>query len=57
LRKLGQHDWLADVLIEKSKEENGHDLWALSDLAALGVAEQVVRATNPSPSCRIGRRI
>ena len=50
MHKLGQHAGLADVLIEKSKEEHGHDFWALSDLAALGVSEQAIRATSPSPS-------
>jgi pyrroloquinoline quinone (PQQ) biosynthesis protein C len=50
MHKLGQHGPLADLLIEKSKEEGGHDLWALSDLAALGVPEQAVRATSPSPA-------
>lgn len=50
LKKLGQHGWLADVLIEKSREERGHDKWAMSDLATLGVTEQEVRATSPSPA-------
>jgi pyrroloquinoline quinone (PQQ) biosynthesis protein C len=36
------------VLIEKSQEEGGHDIWALSDLAALGVQEVDVRSTSPS---------
>lgn len=48
LNKLGQHSWLADVLIEKAKEEKGHDLWALADLAALGVGERQVQATSAS---------
>lgn len=48
LNKLGQHSWLAEVLIEKSAEEKGHDLWALADLAALGVTEKQVLATAPS---------
>jgi pyrroloquinoline quinone (PQQ) biosynthesis protein C len=47
LTQLGRHGWLADTLIEKSSEEQGHDLWALSDLAALGVSEQAVKATSP----------
>ena len=48
LNRLGQHSWLADVLIEKAKEEKGHDLWALADLAALGVGERQVQATSAS---------
>jgi pyrroloquinoline quinone (PQQ) biosynthesis protein C len=48
LKSLGQHGWLADVLIEKSREERGHDLWALSDLAALGVREVDIKGTSPS---------
>lgn len=48
LNQLGQHGWLADVLIEKAKEEKGHDLWALADLAALGVGERQVQATGAS---------
>lgn len=48
LKSLGRHGWLADVLIEKSQEEWGHDLWALSDLAALGVGEVDIKGTSPS---------
>jgi pyrroloquinoline quinone (PQQ) biosynthesis protein C len=48
LNKLGQHGWLADVLVEKAKEETGHDLWALADLEALGVVERSVKATSAS---------
>lgn len=49
LSKLGQHGWLAEVLIEKAEEEQGHDLWALADLAALGTTERQVKETSPSP--------
>jgi pyrroloquinoline quinone (PQQ) biosynthesis protein C len=48
LKSLGQHGWLADVLIEKSQEERGHDHWALSDLAALGVKDTDIKSTSPS---------
>jgi hypothetical protein len=48
LKSLGQHGWLADVLIEKSREERGHDLWALYDLAVLGVREVDIEGTSPS---------
>ncbi|MBX9592216.1 MAG: iron-containing redox enzyme family protein [Hyphomonadaceae bacterium] len=50
LNKLGQHGWLADVLIEKAGEEKGHDLWALADLEALGLVAKQVQATSASPA-------
>lgn len=43
---------LATRLLAKSKEETGHDLWALQDLAELGVSLEALRLRPPSPSVR-----
>jgi pyrroloquinoline quinone (PQQ) biosynthesis protein C len=36
LAASGQHQCLAQLLLEKSTEEDGHDAWARADLRALG---------------------
>ncbi|MFP2897135.1 iron-containing redox enzyme family protein [Corallococcus sp. 4LFB] len=45
MKREGQHTALADLLLQKSREENGHERWLLQDLAALGwTQERVERA-------------
>jgi pyrroloquinoline quinone (PQQ) biosynthesis protein C len=50
-RCMDDHPDLAGYLLHHADEERGHDRWALSDLAALGVDEATVRATAPVPAC------
>lgn len=50
-RCVQSHPELADYLMHHGREELGHDAWALTDLAALGVSEEAVRASRPSPAC------
>lgn len=47
LEQLGR-ERLAQVFRRKASEENGHDVWALEDLAALGVSRESALAT---PCC------
>ena len=42
---------LASYYFEHAGEELGHERWALSDLADLGVTEQAVLESSPAPSC------
>ena len=42
---------LAHYLLHHAREELGHDQWALDDLAAMGIGEDAVRASRPTPSC------
>ncbi len=42
---------LAAYLLHHANEERGHDLWALTDLADLGVDEATTRASAPVTSC------
>jgi pyrroloquinoline quinone (PQQ) biosynthesis protein C len=50
-RCMDDHAELAAYLLKHALEERGHDLWALSDLRSLGVAEDEVKRTDPVPSC------
>ena len=49
LNKSGQSGWLADLLMEKSKEEKGHEKLALADLVTLGLTEKEVENAPESP--------
>lgn len=49
LNKTGQSGWLADLLMEKSKEEKGHEKLALADLVTLGLTEKEVENAPESP--------
>ncbi|CAM3960232.1 iron-containing redox enzyme family protein [Corallococcus sp. ZKHCc1 1396] len=45
MKREGQHTALAELLLQKAEEENGHERWLLADLKNLGwSAEQVERA-------------
>ncbi|RKH08926.1 heme oxygenase [Corallococcus sp. CA053C] len=45
MKREGQHTALADLLLQKSGEENGHEKWLLADLKNLGwTADRVERA-------------
>ena len=44
---------LAGLFAMKAGEEDGHDRWALEDLAALGVSPATVFATPPCPAVRL----
>lgn len=48
MQRLGHHPVLAELLIQKSREESGHERWLLSDLRALGWTKERVEAT---PAC------
>jgi len=45
------HPELSAYLLHHAGEELGHDEWALSDLRALGVSEDRVRASRPDHAC------
>jgi pyrroloquinoline quinone (PQQ) biosynthesis protein C len=45
------HAELSRYLLHHAEEEMGHELWALEDLAALGVDVAQVRDTRPVPAC------
>src|SRR5262249_16715351 len=49
VERQGRHG-LARLFGGKSREESGHDLWALDDLAALGVSRAAVETAAPSPA-------
>ncbi|MCP3139291.1 iron-containing redox enzyme family protein [Pyxidicoccus xibeiensis] len=46
--RLGRHPMLAELLVQKSREESGHERWLLADLRALGWSQERVEAT---PAC------
>ncbi|MFP2926315.1 iron-containing redox enzyme family protein [Pyxidicoccus sp. 3LG] len=48
MRRLGRHPMLAELLVQKSREESGHERWLLADLRALGWSQERVEAT---PAC------
>lgn len=50
LASLGQHPVLAGLLIQKAREESGHERWLLADLKALGWSASVVEHTPPCPA-------
>ncbi|TSC23659.1 iron-containing redox enzyme family protein [Corallococcus sp. Z5C101001] len=50
LKRLGRNPELAELLIQKSEEERGHERWLLSDLKNLGCSEGQVEATARSPA-------
>lgn len=50
-RRLGsEHPALAELLLHKAQEEQGHEDWVLSDLAALGVPPRAVWRRRLLPS-------
>lgn len=51
LEQLGRRR-LAEIFLRKSGEENGHDAWALEDLAALGVCREAALSSPRSSAVR-----
>ena len=49
---MASHSELARYLLHHAEEEQGHDAWALEDLADLGVSADAALAMDPVPSCR-----
>jgi pyrroloquinoline quinone (PQQ) biosynthesis protein C len=45
------HPEASRYLMHHAEEEMGHELWALDDLAALGIDQATVRAARPVPAC------
>jgi heme oxygenase len=50
-RCMNSHPELARYLLHHAEEEQGHDDWALADLADLGFSKAEVLAVDPVPSC------
>lgn len=50
LKRLGRNPELAELLIQKSEEEQGHERWLLSDLKNLGCSEAQVETAVRSPA-------
>ncbi len=50
-RCVPDHPELARYLLHHALEELGHEAWAITDLAALGVSEDTLRASRPATSC------
>ena len=50
-RCMKDHSRLGLYLLHHSAEEEGHDKWALQDLAELGVPEDTARNTYAVPAC------
>jgi hypothetical protein len=48
LNKTGKGGWLADLMLEKSKEEKGHEKLALADLVTLGLSEREIETAPQS---------
>lgn len=48
---MDSHPELASYLLRHAEEEQGHDRWALADLADLHVDEAEARQARPAPSC------
>jgi len=47
LKRLGRHPHLAELLLKKAGEENGHERWLLADLANLGWTRDQVESIPP----------
>jgi pyrroloquinoline quinone (PQQ) biosynthesis protein C len=52
MQRLGQNPALAALLVQKAKEETGHERWLLSDLRALGWSKERVELTPPCAAVR-----
>ncbi|NOK11942.1 iron-containing redox enzyme family protein [Corallococcus exercitus] len=52
MKREGQHTALADLLLQKAREENGHEKWLLQDLAALGWTKERVERAQVCPAVR-----
>ena len=58
MKRLGRYPALAELLLQKSSEEHGHEQWLLADLKRLGwtrervVPVQVTLSMNRAEDCR-----
>jgi pyrroloquinoline quinone (PQQ) biosynthesis protein C len=50
-RCVPTHPKLADYLLHHARQELGHEEWALSDLAAMGISTEQVRVSRPVLAC------
>jgi pyrroloquinoline quinone (PQQ) biosynthesis protein C len=50
LKRLGRHGALAELLLQKAAEEQGHERWLLADLKQLGWSREEVEQTAPCPA-------
>lgn len=50
LKRLGRHPWLAELLLQKASEEQGHERWLLADLKNLGWTREEVEGVGLCPS-------
>jgi pyrroloquinoline quinone (PQQ) biosynthesis protein C len=50
MKRLGRHPALRELLLQKAKEERGHERWLLADLKNLGWPTRRVENTERSPA-------
>lgn len=50
MKRMGRHSRLADLLLQKSDEERGHERWLLADLKNLGWPAGRVEREMPNPA-------
>ena len=50
MKRMGWHPRLAELLLQKSAEERGHERWLLADLKNLGWPAERVKGTEQSPA-------
>lgn len=50
MKRMGWHPRLAELLLQKSAEERGHERWLLADLKNLGWPAERVEGTEQSPA-------
>ncbi|HEX8701430.1 MAG TPA: iron-containing redox enzyme family protein [Myxococcaceae bacterium] len=50
MKRLGWHPALAELLLQKAQEEQGHERWLLADLKNLGWSREEVEQTPPCPA-------
>jgi len=48
-----EKEWLRNAVAEYIEEELGHQEWILNDIAACGVAKEVVRHSQPAPETEL----
>ncbi|MGK3984888.1 iron-containing redox enzyme family protein [Sorangium sp. So ce136] len=52
LKEQGRHPGISEHLAQKSREERGHEAWALQDALALGARADAIRAASPPSAVR-----
>lgn len=50
MKREGRHSALAELLLQKSSEEQGHERWLLADLRNLGWEREEVERVTPRPA-------